>query len=412
MKWLICCVVIAGLVSGGTVSAQEFLNVHGVVTITDPGSMLEVSGIAVGSGGYYDYGNRLYVSNGGYVRCLGSTYVNGTVSTGVDYGWLYSFASITGNGSLLDIGGDLQLWSSSLGGRTPGTWDPWGVPCYMEISAGAEVSVVGDISIINRSTLRLGSGGKLTVGSDFNASMNGFIWYSGSTLAVEGQFSGLSVLGAGKRLETPNVLGDMTVHGTLAPGNSPADSIVEGGLTIASDGTLEMELGGYDVGTEYDRLTVAGLSTLDGTLDLVFLDGFMAAYGDSFDLFNWDGGVSGEFASIGSSALSDGLSWDTSELYTTGTLSVIPEPGTMSMMGLSSGILLFTRNLRCCKKAGLSLMPIRGKYDDGLTFDHPVPEATDVACWTTIDLAGLNAPRISALTQHIGSWKKSSSNRF
>ncbi|MDF7825018.1 SUMF1/EgtB/PvdO family nonheme iron enzyme [Pontiellaceae bacterium B12227] len=193
----------------------------------------------------------------------------------------------------------------------------------MSISGGAEVSVIGGISILNRSTLRLGSEGTLTVGSDFNASMAGFYWNSGSTLAVEGQLSGLPVLGVGKHLETPNVLGDLTVHGTFAPGNSPANSIVDGAFTNASDGTLEMELGGYVPGTEYDQLTVTGLSLLDGTLNLVFLDNFSPTDGASFDLFNWDGGVSGEFASINLPPLPDGSIWNISELYTTGKLSVM-----------------------------------------------------------------------------------------
>lgn len=280
MKRLICCVVIAGFISCGAVSAQEwvYLANGAELTITDFESPLEASGIVVGSGGNYDYGNRLYIKNGGYVRCLGSMYVNGTVSTGVDYGWLYSYASITGDGSLLDIGGDLVLWSSDLPGRYPldpsDPWKDWGVPCHMEISGGAEVSVDGDISIMGKSTLRLRSGGKLTVGSDFNASV---------------------------------------------------------------DGTLEMDLGGYALGSEYDHLTVSGLSSLDGTLDLVFLDDFSPANGTSFDLFNWDGGITNAFASINTPSLSGGLEWDTSELYTTGTLSVIPEPNVMTLFGVFGG---------------------------------------------------------------------------
>ncbi len=326
-----------GLLFIGNVTAQTWLDVQGELTLTESVPPFEYSGITVGSGMPYDYGNRLFIRNGGHVRCLGSMYANGTVSTGVDYGWLYSYASISGNESLLEIGGDLRLSSSDLPGRYPldpdDPWKAWGVPCHLEISGGAEVSVGGDISIINRSTLRLNSGGKLTVGSDFDASMTGFNYGEGSTLSMKGQLSGLSTLTAGQRLETPDLLGDLTVHGTFAPGNSPADSIVDGGLTIAADGMLEMELGGYALGSGYDRLTVTGLSSLDGTLDIVLLDDFSLAYGDSFDLFNWDGGVPvGQFATITTNALSAGLYWETENLYTTGRLSVIPEPGVITLM--------------------------------------------------------------------------------
>jgi hypothetical protein len=346
MKNLIIYTVFALCISVSTRGQQRLVLAEGAaLSIAGSGSTSEFSYIVVGSGSAFDYDNRLLISNGGSVRCVGSMYVNGTVSTGLNYEWLYSYATITGAGSSLDIGGDLQLYSSALPGRTPGTWDPWGVPCHMEISDGAKVSVSGDISIVNTSTLRLGPGGTLAIGSDFNASMEGFSHGSGSTLSVAGQLSGLSSLEAGHRLEAVDVLGDLTVHGTFAPGNSPADSIVNGTLTLAEDGTLEMELAGYDPGTEHDRLSVTGLSELDGELDLVFLDDFTVAYGDRFDLFNWDGGVSGAFSSIKSSSLSDGLSWDASELYTTGTLSVIPEPGVFGMMAIFGGGLCFVRRI-------------------------------------------------------------------
>ena len=336
MKRSICCVVIAGLVSCGAASAQEDLILGGGAefTITDPGSELEVSRIVVNSD--HSYGNRLYIKNGAYVRSLGSMYVSGTSSSGLPYGWLYSYASITGDGSLLDIGGDLSLWSYDLPGYSE-IGVGWGVPCSVTISGGAEVSVAGDISIRNTRKLILGSGGKLTVGSDFNTSMNGFSYSSGSTLTVAGQLSGLSALESGRRLEAVNILGDITVHGTFAPGNSPANSVLDGILTVATDGTLEMELGGHLLGTEYDRLTVTDTANLDGTLDIVLLDDFSVAYGDSFDLFNWDGGVSGEFSSISSSALTGDLEWDTSEIYTTGTLSVIPEPSVIALVGIFGG---------------------------------------------------------------------------
>ena len=64
--------------------------------------------------------------------------------------------------------------------------------------------------------------------------MDGFNFNSGSALAVKGQLSGLSTLEADRRLETADVLGDMTVLGTYAPGNSPADSILNGALTLAA----------------------------------------------------------------------------------------------------------------------------------------------------------------------------------
>jgi hypothetical protein len=104
--------------------------------------------------------------------------------------------------------------------------------------------VDNDLSINTHYTHRfldLNEEGKLTIGADFDAAMDGFNYNVGSTLAVEGQLTGLPTLEADRRLEAASVLGDMTVHGTFAPGNNPADSVLDGTLTMGTNGVLEME---------------------------------------------------------------------------------------------------------------------------------------------------------------------------
>ena len=206
------------------------------------------------------------------------------------YEWLYSYVSINGAGSVLDIGGDLTLWSYDKPHRNVTSpedlWADWGVPCRMEISGDAEVSVSGDIAIISRSYMSISSGGHLSVGSDLTSS--------------------------------------------------------EGALNIAPNGLLEMQLGEHTSGT---RLSVTGDSYLDGTLDILLLGGFSPAYGDVFDLFNWNGEVSGTFSAINTPTLSGGLEWDDSQLYTTGALSVIPEAATTSMISLFVGGLWFVKRV-------------------------------------------------------------------
>ena len=50
--------------------------------------------------------------------------------------------------------------------------------------------------------------------------------------------------------------------------------------------TLILELAGPQPGSGYDQLEISGLATLNGTLELSYLDGFSPSAGESFDFFN------------------------------------------------------------------------------------------------------------------------------
>jgi hypothetical protein len=50
----------------------------------------------------------------------------------------------------------------------------------------------------------------------------------------------------------------------------------------------------------------------------------------------FDGQLSGTFSQVSLPALSNGLSWDTSNLYSNGTISVVPEPSTLALFAASA----------------------------------------------------------------------------
>jgi hypothetical protein len=58
-------------------------------------------------------------------------------------------------------------------------------------------------------------------------------------------------------------------------------------------------------------------------LDVTLTGGFVPSAGQSFDILDW-GSLSGAFSSLNLPSLSSGLSWNTSQLYATGVLSVAP----------------------------------------------------------------------------------------
>jgi autotransporter-associated beta strand protein len=143
---------------------------------------------------------------------------------------------------------------------------------------------------------------------------------SGATLTGAGSFSGA-----------------FQNNGIYSPGNSPTLQTLSS-FNQGSSGTLIMELGGLLRGTQYDALNVNGTMTFGGTLNVNLISGYMPASGASFNLFDW-GSASGTFATLNLPALTSGLSWNTSSLYTDGTISVsaIPEPSTYAaIFGLAA----------------------------------------------------------------------------
>jgi hypothetical protein len=57
-------------------------------------------------------------------------------------------------------------------------------------------------------------------------------------------------------------------------------------------------------------------------LNVLLYGGYIPQAGDRFDIINW-GTLTGTFGTLNLPALSTGLAWDTSKLYTTGVLSVV-----------------------------------------------------------------------------------------
>lgn len=128
-------------------------------------------------------------------------------------------------------------------------------------------------------------------------------------------------------------------NGTFAPGLSPA--ITRGGnFFFGPSSILEMEIGGLIPGSEHDAIWADGLLALDGTLDVLLINGFSPELGNEFNLFNW-GTLEDEFHTFNLPSLNDGLAWDTSRVYSTGVLGItaVPEPGSgIAILLLGLGI--------------------------------------------------------------------------
>jgi autotransporter-associated beta strand protein len=123
---------------------------------------------------------------------------------------------------------------------------------------------------------------------------------------------------------------------------------VTGNMTFDSYSELTAELGAPTTkGTTYDLLSVGGtLNLLSNSVLNVTLSSYTPVLGDSYDILDW-GTLSGTFGTINPlPTLSAGLSWDTSQLYTTGTISVVPEPATFVLLAMAAAMMLLLRRKR------------------------------------------------------------------
>ena len=118
------------------------------------------------------------------------------------------------------------------------------------------------------------------------------------------------------------------IDGLISPGNSPGCVVDHGSVTLSPGATLRIELQGTSACTEYDRFTVQQTLTINGaTLEVIVLAPYIPQAGDRFTVLEW-GTLNGDFGAIDLTAapLDDSLTWDTSQLTTTGELIVLGPP--------------------------------------------------------------------------------------
>ena len=139
---------------------------------------------------------------------------------------------------------------------------------------------------------------------------------------------------AGQRLGgTGGIAGNVTNQGLISPGNSPGELIVDGDFTQGSGGTVLMEIAGT-APDAYDILSISGPASLDGTLQLTLLNGFIPSPTDQFTILT-AGSLQGLFNNAQSTI---GLAQGTftvqysSTAVTLTNFSPVPEPGSIAAL--------------------------------------------------------------------------------
>jgi hypothetical protein len=274
-------------------------------TVVNQGNLVWTGGNVVGSGGLTNQGSFTISGNGGQTvgYCVdvgwgtfapGALTNAGTITHAAD-GVLHMVKDSTLNnlaGAVYDIQGDVQI---------TGLWVGWGWPIY---SSGGTIN--------NAGLFRKSSGTGTAYVSDTYFNNTGTVEVDSGTLAF-GNFSqtaGLTHLKSGDlAFSSPanilggDVIGSGTIYGSIVNSGGllspefPSEPLtIYGNYTQGADATLLIELAGLGNG-QFDLLNVNGIASLDGTLEIEFLNGFHPAIGDTFQIMDFYS-KTGDFASI------------------------------------------------------------------------------------------------------------------
>jgi T5SS/PEP-CTERM-associated repeat protein len=290
---------------GGNVSNQE---IGSVATFT--GS----TGAAIVRGSSSDWTNHSHLQIGGEgVGTLrieeGGKVSNEFIASIGTFAGSQGEATVTGIGSTWTSYNELQVGGSGVGTLT--------------IESGGNVFNAGVGSI---GTFPSASGTATVQGAGSSWTNSSVLWIGSSGTGTLNILDGgiVSAFGGAFIGQNGTVLGDGTLaanvtnDGTVAPGASPGALQIAGNYTQTA-GILQIEIASP---TSFDKLIVDGDISLGGELQ-VALQAFSPISGTSFDILDWTGTRTGTFATLSLPTLAGPLAWNTSQLYTTGVLSVV-----------------------------------------------------------------------------------------
>ena len=178
----------------------------------------------------------------------------------------------------------------------------------------------------------------------------GILYFTGQVLRIPGSLAlnaywgGDYTVSSGTTLSgTGGVIGNLTVNGTLAPGNSPGTMTVSGNVVQSAGSTFQVQIDGTGTGTgagNYDRLILTGAGstyTAGGTLETQLRgisgsanNNYSPPLGQGFQIITAPGGILGNFATFvqPTSGLLPGTQFDT--VFGSTALSLYTTPSSYS----------------------------------------------------------------------------------
>jgi len=173
----------------------------------------------------------------------------------------------------------------------------------------------------NKGSVTVGAGSGLTVGTSYTQ--------AAATTTVDGTLTAPALtVQAGSLLGQGAVAAAVTSNATITAGDSvskPGILSVTGTYTQNASGVLNISISGTTVGSQYSQVAVANGASLNGTLNIKLLRGFVPTIGSTFTILS-SSAVSGKFATVNGLKINSSEHFEINYAGTAVTLKVVSGP--------------------------------------------------------------------------------------
>jgi hypothetical protein len=270
-------------------------------------------------------GSAMYITGGGFSNFSGSTLTGGKYMVSGTLGFdganiVSSAASITLTGAASQIINDLNSANALAGFATNTTTGSFSLLSGKLINTSV---TSGNFSNSGKVTVGVGSGFQISAPQPLTPT---YTQTAGST-TVDGVLTaaGGVTIRAGKVFGKGTIASTVVSSGSVTAGDSAtkAGKLAMSTYTQNSNGSLNVQIGGLAVGTQYGQLAVANGVSLNGTLNIKVVNGFVPAMGNTFIILTGSA-RSGTFAHVNGLTIPTGGHFTVAYNPTNVTLTVGP----------------------------------------------------------------------------------------
>ncbi len=339
--------------NGGTSGSIAGNVVDNSVLAFDRSDTLTIAGAISGTGTVQQIGSGTTILTGANTYTGGTTITSGTLQIGDGNTTGSIVGDVLNNGALAFNRSDNIIFSGAILGNGAvrqigsGTTILTGTSTYaggttitngtLQLGNGGTTgSITGDVinngalafdrsdmltfagAISGNGTLRQISTGKTVLTGDSSA-FTGATSVESGTLAVNGLLGGSIDVQAQGRLQGIGTIGDTSVSGTIAPGNSIGTINVAGDIAFNPGSVYEVEV---NAAGQSDKIAATGAATINGASVRVLAGAGNYMSGAQYTILSAAGGITGTFTGGVSSNMAffdSALSYDANNAYLTMT---------------------------------------------------------------------------------------------